>query len=638
MLIEGAEVAKLVDVVSVRINLTARISRSVFLWVTLVGFAILPAAEPAEQESLTAKVIDAQQQRIQAMQIAAKATVAIFGLEGGGGGSGVLVTPDGYALTNFHVTSACGDHLRCGLNDGVVYDAVIVSTDPTGDVSLIKLLGREDFPYVQLANSDQVRVGQWCFASGNPFVLATNLQPTISLGIVSGVNRYQYPANTLLEYTDCIQTDAAINPGNSGGPLFNLASEVIGINGRCSFEKRGRVNVGVGYAISANQVKYFMGMLRSGRLVDHATLGATFSTDDSGKVLVSNILSSSDAYRRGLRYGDELIRFADKPVNTTNDFKNILGTLPKDWRVPLVYRRDGQEKTILVRLTGVHSEQKLIELVSKEVEQERKGPPGKEKKSDDPTEKPQPPESDPAKSEKGNDGKPNEAAPLLGAPDFKLAASHIKIRSGFTNYYFNELNRDRVWQAAQKQGNFSELQPRWILRGKLAGETTPVSVEIDAEQGLMQVGSRKLKIPFEGIMSETISQHRETGMLVALRAWQHILQIGPQKVGDTFYLGTAPVYLTSNTDLAAQPRWDVLQSAWYDSMARFLFSTDSGMLEGIEVFGDTSEDPVEIYLDGFREIDKRLWPGRIRLQYGTEPMLLLEIESVEFAAQELKQP
>ena len=100
-----------------------------------------------------------------------------------------------------------------------------------------------------------MRVGQWVFAAGNPFVLASNLQPTVTLGIVSGVNRYQYPAGTLLEYADCIQTDAAINPGNSGGPLFNFASEVIGINGRCSFEKRGRVNVGVGYAISANQIK-----------------------------------------------------------------------------------------------------------------------------------------------------------------------------------------------------------------------------------------------------------------------------------------------------------------------------------------------------------------------------------------------
>ena len=275
------------------------------------------------------------------MARASKATIAVFGLDGGGGGSGVLITPDGYALTNFHVTSACGDHMRCGLSDGRMVDAVIVGIDATGDVSLIKLLGSDDFPVAPMADSEQVRVGQWCFAVGNPFGLATNLQPSVSLGLVSGTGRYQYPAGTLLEYADCIQTDAAINPGNSGGPLFNLDGEVIGINGRCSFEKRGRINVGVGYAISINQIKNFLGMLRSGRLVDHATLGATVSTDDRGKVLVSNILNGSDAYRRGLRYGDEIVSFAGREIQTTNDFKNVLGTLPKDWRVPLVIPNAG---------------------------------------------------------------------------------------------------------------------------------------------------------------------------------------------------------------------------------------------------------------------------------------------------------
>ena len=143
----------------------------------------------------------------------------------------------------------------------------------------------------------------------NPFLLATDFQPTVSWGLVSGVHRYQYPAGTLLEYADCIQTDAAINPGNSGGPLFNDRGELVGINGRGSFEKRGRVNVGVGYAISINQVKLFLSHLHSGRIVDHATLGATVATDDQGLVRVSNILESSDAYRQGLRFNDEVIAF-----------------------------------------------------------------------------------------------------------------------------------------------------------------------------------------------------------------------------------------------------------------------------------------------------------------------------------------
>src|SRR5260370_9756690 len=93
--------------------------------------------------------------------------------------------------------------------------------------------------------------------------------------MIGGVHRYPPPAGILLEYTDCIQIDTSINPGNSGGPLFNMDGELVGINGRGSFEKRGRVNSGVGYAISINQIKNFMGHLRAGLDSDHASLGAT---------------------------------------------------------------------------------------------------------------------------------------------------------------------------------------------------------------------------------------------------------------------------------------------------------------------------------------------------------------------------
>ncbi len=576
-------------------------------------------------------VLLAQQQRIEAMRKAATATVAIFGLEGGGGGSGVLISPDGYALTNYHVSSACGDHMRCGLNDGRVYDAVIVGVDATGDVSLIKLLGRDDFPSAPLADSDSVRVGQWVFAAGNPFVLATNLQPTVTLGIVSGVKRYQYPSGTLLEYADCIQTDAAINPGNSGGPLFNFASEVIGINGRCSFEKRGRVNVGVGYAITANQIKNFMGMLRSGRLVDHATLGATVSTDDSGKVLVSNILSSSDAYRRGLRYGDEIESLADRPVTTTNDFKNILGTLPKDWRVPLTYRRSGKTQTTLVRLAGVHTEKQLIDLVDAELGKNAPDPRGPQKKPAEgkPGEGEEAPAPDKARTEQagGAAKRPLEE----GESDEQLVKSMLSSRPGFANYYFNELNRDNLWRRVEDMGDFPKLEPRWLLTGKLAGESTVIQIEFDSKSGSVKLGSRSVEVTFADAMSDTISKRREGGLLVALRAWQQLLRVGPKQIGETIYLGTAPIYQSANMTLAEQPRMHVLQTAWYDTQARFSLPDESGEIRCIEVFGDASEDPVEVYLDEYREIDKRRWPSRIRLQYGTEPALLFELDSILFA-------
>src|SRR5205807_3818879 len=135
--------------------------------------------------------------------------------------------------------------------------------------------------------------------------------------------RYQYPAGTLLEYTDCIQVDASINPGNSGGPLFSMDGELIGINGRGSFEKRGRVNSGVGYAISINQIKNFLGHLRAGIDTDHATLGATVKTvegddDPTPRILVQAMFDDCDAFRRGLQPDDELVEFAGRPVTSVN--------------------------------------------------------------------------------------------------------------------------------------------------------------------------------------------------------------------------------------------------------------------------------------------------------------------------------
>src|SRR5439155_13853399 len=159
-------------------------------------------------------------------------------------------------------------------------------------------------------------------------------------------------------YTDCIQIDTSINPGNSGGPLFNMTGELIGINGRGSFDKRGRVNSGVGYAISINQIKNFLGHLYVGIDADHATLGATVKTvgdgeDEIARMQVTTILEDSDASRRGLQPDDELVEFAGRPMASVNQYKNVLGLFPKGWRVPLVYRRENKKSEILVRLQGV---------------------------------------------------------------------------------------------------------------------------------------------------------------------------------------------------------------------------------------------------------------------------------------------
>src|SRR5262249_48991193 len=157
------------------------------------------------------------------------------------------IDPEGYALTNFHVVGT-GRRLKGGLPDGALYAAVLVGPDRVGAVGRIKLLPREEgkpFPHGRWGNGDDVKPGAGSRARGTPCLLPTDFPPTVTFGLVSGTSRYQYPSGNLLEYTDCIQIDTSINPGNSGGPLFNMNGELIGINGRGSFEKRGRVNSGV---------------------------------------------------------------------------------------------------------------------------------------------------------------------------------------------------------------------------------------------------------------------------------------------------------------------------------------------------------------------------------------------------------
>ena len=228
----------------------------------VVCVLLLPASTYAA-ETLTSDELEAvrtaESARIAAIDKVYGSVVAIYGNNRAGGGSGVLFDPRGYALTNFHVVAGAGPEGWAGLADGKLYRWDLVGMDPGGDLAIIRLKGKDRFPFSAIGDSNKVRVGQWAMAMGNPFVLAEDQKPTVTLGIVSGIQRYQFGAggNTLV-YGNCIQVDSSINPGNSGGPLFNMHGEVIGINGRGSFEERGRVNVGVGYAISSEQCKNFL--------------------------------------------------------------------------------------------------------------------------------------------------------------------------------------------------------------------------------------------------------------------------------------------------------------------------------------------------------------------------------------------
>jgi S1-C subfamily serine protease len=579
--------------------------------------ALVPHCRAAE---VPAAVLQAEQQRIEAIAKATKTAVGVFANDGNGGGSGVVITPDGYALTNYHVVQPAGDYMKCSMADGILYDAVIVGIDPVGDVAVIKLLGRDDFPHAILADSDEVRVGDWCFAVGTPFLLATDFQPTVTYGIVSGVHRYQYPAGTLLEYADCIQTDASINPGNSGGPLFNSEGDLIGINGRGSFEKRGRVNVGVGYAISINQIKKFLGCLRSGRYVDHATLGANVATSQDGRVLVSNILESSDAYRRGLRYDDEIVRFGGREIGSTNAFKNVLGIYPKGWRVPLTYRRDGKNYDITVRLTGVHAEEELLELVQKAPTEEDPHIPIPSK----PEEAPPPNDSEkkPSGDKRGErPGLPIPKLPKLPIPKLPgakpkkaeavvppQAAKLIKPRDGYVNYYFNELNRDRVWNAFQKSGDFTSQTGPWSLQGELAGGGN-VSVILDTRDssGIFPAGAASIDATKD--IDQQLGPEGSGGLLAALHLWRQMLVQGPQKFGEVYYYGAAPY--PGIEQLA-----DVLVGVRNVTETNFVFDPADGRLAYVEMFADIDIDPCVLHFSDYRDVAGRQIPHKVEVRHG----------------------
>ena len=255
----------------------------VLLVLTVSVFATAQADELSDDQMQA--VLELEQKRIKAIDRVLGSVIAIYGNDRSGGGSGVIIHPSGIALTNHHVITGAGVEGWGGISDGQLYKWKLIGTDPGGDVAIIQMEGRDEFPWTPLGDSDTVRVGDWALAMGNPFILSEDQSPTVTLGIVSGVNRYQPGAGqNQLEYGNCIQVDSSINPGNSGGPLFNFQGEVIGINGRGSFQDRGRVNVGLGYAISSNQIRNFIPELLATKLVEHATLDANFSNRD-GKVV-----------------------------------------------------------------------------------------------------------------------------------------------------------------------------------------------------------------------------------------------------------------------------------------------------------------------------------------------------------------
>ena len=310
---------------------------------------------PTSQSSALAAVHAEQSARAATLAQASRAVVCIFADPSlSGGGSGVLISPLGYGLTNFHVVQEILETRRGfgGLNDGRLYPLKVLGVDPGGDIAMFRLEGRDEFPFAPLGNSDDLQIGERVAAIGNPFLVAEDFTPTITFGVISGLRRYQPGQEGMLEYADCIQVSSSINPGNSGGPLFDRFGRVVGINGRGSFEERGRVNVGLGYAVSINQIKRFLPTLLAGRLCEHGTLGVTVRELDD-KLIIDAMQDLSPAQSAGLELGDEPLSIAGRTLRTANDFTNILTTLPANWPTPIRFRHGGEERTAIARLERV---------------------------------------------------------------------------------------------------------------------------------------------------------------------------------------------------------------------------------------------------------------------------------------------
>jgi S1-C subfamily serine protease len=273
-----------------------------------------------------------------------------------GGGSAVLISADGWFLTNHHVGGTMAKGTDVYLSDGRRFRADLVCTDAVGDVALFTLKDvKEELPFVEIGDSDTLEVGQYVVAVGNPFGLALpapdrRRYPSVSVGVVSALHRFQQT------YSDCIQTDAAVNPGNSGGPLVTLDGKLVGINGRIATRYMNRVNSGVGYAIATRQIKRFLPQMMeggiSGKIFHGQVNGLVFDSAPSQGLgaKVRDVRSGSSAEKHGFKAGDLIVKVEEYPIFSAARFLGVLGNWPMESEISVVVKRGGREETLKVVL------------------------------------------------------------------------------------------------------------------------------------------------------------------------------------------------------------------------------------------------------------------------------------------------
>jgi serine protease Do len=280
-------------------------------------------------------------------------------------GSGVVVSEDGFILTNNHVV-ADADEILVTLSDKKKYEAQIIGRDPKTDLALIKIETEKPIPAAKLGDSDKLMVGDWVVAIGNPFGLGS----TVTAGIVSAKGRVIGAG----PYDNFIQTDASINPGNSGGPLFNLNGEVIGVNTAIVSQSGG--NVGIGFAIPINMAKSVMPQLKEKGKVVRGWLGVTiqvvtqeikeqFGLKTEEGALIGEVTKDSPADKGGLKRGDVIINFDGRKVKVMNALPAMVAETPVGKEVEILIIRKGKEKRLTITIGELEEDTRVAATIPK---------------------------------------------------------------------------------------------------------------------------------------------------------------------------------------------------------------------------------------------------------------------------------
>ncbi len=296
-------------------------------------------------------------------------------------GSGVIIDPQGYILTNEHVINDA-DKIKVTLSDGREFKGEVKERDPRSDLAVIKI-NANNLPVATLGDSDNLKIGQWVVAIGNPFGFALqNPEPTVTVGVISALHRSLGRVMSRdRDYNNLIQTDAAINPGNSGGPLVNLKGEIVGIN-VAIFSTSGGYQ-GVGFAIPANNAKRIVSRLIEGKKISYGWMGITvqdlnddlskyFGLADKNGVLVAKVLEDGPAAKAGMKESDVIKQFDNKPVNSVKDLLNVVGSAEVGRKVKVMVIRD--KKPVALDATVGERPEDTDEIISNE-EGDEKGKP-----------------------------------------------------------------------------------------------------------------------------------------------------------------------------------------------------------------------------------------------------------------------